>query len=120
MSDTKQAAERLRRLAAGESWVAIYGDAEDSEGCLRDRFTVANAFLAEHAADDDEPITEEWWHSQCCVETITIPIDDDWYISWNGCSDVWLHSDSDALPLPHITTRGQLKLLLRALGLRGS
>ncbi len=45
----------------------------------------------------------------------TIPIDDEWYVSWNRLNGTILNSDSDAWMLEHITTRGQLRLLLRAL-----
>ena len=58
-AETKAALERLRREGQGEnvypSWFPDY----DMES-RKDSHTLAEAYLAEHPADDDEPVTKEW------------------------------------------------------------
>jgi len=58
-TETKEALERLRREGQGEnvypSWFPDY----DMES-RKDSHTLAEAYLAEHPADDDEPVTKEW------------------------------------------------------------
>lgn len=73
MSDDpiQAAAGRLRRWRAGEDPWAVYGVAdEDHPNALvreladADRAVLADAYLAEHPADDAEPVTEEWLKSE--------------------------------------------------------
>ena len=56
MRDVAQAAERLRK--PGLRAVAFH----TGQGCV-DIGTLADAYLAEHPADDAEPISEEWLRS---------------------------------------------------------
>jgi hypothetical protein len=58
--DVLAAATRLRRLKAGESLAAVYGPLCETHGhegnlWLCDRAALADAYLAEHPADDAEP-----------------------------------------------------------------
>lgn len=122
MNDITQAAERLRQLQNGEAYWDIYAPLCKSEDELlddhdaNDRAAVIDAYLAEHASDDGELITEAW------LDTIN---------KRSKGSTVWDLSDRIELIQAHgawyliaeqpyarisgITTRGQLRLLLRAL-----
>lgn len=76
-ADLRAATERLRRIRSGEDFHTVYGgnqkpilsggkevsafaDPVSVDKCLKDQQRVVGAYLAEHPADDDEPITEEW------------------------------------------------------------
>jgi hypothetical protein len=78
--DVKRAAERIRRITDGEDLVSVYdpqkpanqvGDSwghwdkvdAAKSGVECDCETLADAYLDEHPADEDEPITEEWLKS---------------------------------------------------------
>lgn len=121
MSETREAAKRLRRIRAGKSVVDVYDSPtrEDSyEGLLvGDCETLADAFLATYNEDDDEPITAERLKSI-----------GGWYQSPSqGC---WCHEKFRALsvrfnpiaevcsfdcPYPGVKTMGDLRQLLRLL-----
>lgn len=58
---TKQAAERLRRFAM--DLIGIHGDGPYPTGAAERAVRLARAWLAEHAADDGEPVTPEWLES---------------------------------------------------------
>jgi hypothetical protein len=65
MSEVNQAAERLRRYYSEDELTAeqLYGVScleRADELWHEDNARLAQAYLDEHAADDDEPITEEW------------------------------------------------------------
>lgn len=119
MGDVKQAAERLRRLRNGEAYYDIYRPLVASDDELLDdhdsddRALVIEAYLAEHLADADEPITYEWWLTIASEEHGFIWIGDWWLDFSDGI--VLFESPSESLSLPHITTRGQLRKLLSAL-----
>ena len=81
MSDLKAACERLRRVAAGALPIGVYADS----GGWRDQDyrTLANAYLAEHCADDEIETTSEWLREnvpqakivddgQCDVEFVVV------------------------------------------------
>lgn len=63
-SDLKAKCERVRRWKAGDWLKDIYPQAKDRgmETALleQDWRDVAVAYLAEHPADENEPVTEEW------------------------------------------------------------
>lgn len=60
--DQQAAIERLRNRAAGGTPYSRYGYLCDVV-LGEDLQAVADAYLAEHAADDGEPVTEEWLRS---------------------------------------------------------
>lgn len=66
--ETREAAERLRRFRNGDN--SAYPDDDggffEERGqtmCEADEETLADAYLAEHPADAEEPITEDWLRS---------------------------------------------------------
>lgn len=69
MSDVQSAAERLRRVQQGETLKAVYSNPhwaaatnyQLAHEC--DMAEVALAYLAEHPADSELPIDEEWLRS---------------------------------------------------------
>jgi hypothetical protein len=56
MSDVREAAGRLREAA--ERYTTA--DFSESQPMYLDGLEVCRAYLAEHPADDDEPVTEDW------------------------------------------------------------
>lgn len=124
----KEAAERVRRINAGESYQSVYACEWVGGGFLdRDKNEIVDAYLAEHPADDGELIT--------CN-------DGPWLVSLGGkqsggCGncyffgdgvEVWLFDEhlrdkddgqESVLDAGHRVsnpTRGQLRRLLDALG----
>lgn len=124
MTDPTAAAERLRRSKQEiRGPFRVYGGAWGAK-IDADRRIVVDAYLAEHAADDAELITEEWVRSHFAerlprvtavrVYSATkdpIGISCDVMFWEHGAISVCISN----FRLPHITTRGQLRLLLRAL-----
>jgi hypothetical protein len=116
-SDITQAAERLRRYSNGASYISVYGDEwEDSEGIMKDRCILANAYLAEHQADDGELISEEWLKLEGYRQ-----IEGDYEIAkcQNGCNAVVRMTNPPSAFISSywmcITTRGQLRRLIEVL-----
>lgn len=62
MSDIREAAERLRQMRAdSDDHDGGYLDTpEGQRQSLHDHVCLADAYLAEHPTDDDEPISDEW------------------------------------------------------------
>ena len=117
----REAAERLNRYIEDRTVTAA--DYEDCEGDIQ---YVANAYLAEHPADEDEPIDEDWLRSI----GFHVNTGDDYYLWINSPNqdfdiqywDDWEEfrfatSKSDYDVPVSIKTRGQLRDLLKALGL---
>lgn len=104
----KAAAERLRRYyGSNESIESIYGLGESaSMSYANDNMIVArNAALAEHPADDDEPITEEWLESSGALDALTEAFG-------------MLHiSDGVVRVGKGLSTRGEVRRLCEALGI---
>jgi hypothetical protein len=65
-------------------------------------------------ADDGEPITEEHWQ-QRANDMGFIAIDDSHWLHWSKEIGLTLDGPIEAMPLPHITTRGQLRRLIEVL-----
>lgn len=124
MSEVNQAAERLRRLKdepyTGNGAYPI-GESENALDRLQneDRRLLADAYLAEHLPDDDEPLSVEFLDT---LSQRSVSIESG-YCEWDlqrlvwarrfagGCIEVRCHD----LSLRRITTRGQLRQLLKAL-----
>jgi hypothetical protein len=118
MNELRQAAERLREMAG--TWVDLE---EGSVACVTDMWVLAQAYLAEHLPDDDEPITDDWVKS--IFGQAWKDIDAFWTVYASKKQGVALGAEdlhdseisaSFQLELPRIKTRGQLRLLCRALG----
>lgn len=96
MSEAKEAAKRLRGdVKAGYS----FSEYEDDEAA------VISAYLSEHPEDDDEPVTKDWYmerYDDICVVGVLKDLMDD--------------RNDEGFPKA-FATRGQLRLLLRALGI---
>lgn len=118
MSDkVRKAAERLRRTR-GSDYVTlklVYGD--NGEQLQQDMMEIADAYLAEHPADDDEPITNEWLtsfgrHFEFNGHELAINSD--------GGVELWTHwgGESVVIDLCDVATRGDVRRLLRGLGIK--
>lgn len=120
MSDElRAAAERLRRVHAGEPVQTVYESSipRAFANMGRDENTLSNAWQDEHPADDEELVTEEW------LLSIGFRLEIDEY----GGADWWQldkvkHAPScgtwefDSAYLPDQPTRGHVRRLLTALG----
>jgi len=106
--EVKAAAERI---ANHECHISIYADAQ----------LVAKAYLAhiDCEAEHAKPIDREWLESIGFSETLYYEIDEYFMLDWAHGSQA-IHAEGHfsiyRLPLPHITTRGQVLDLLRVLG----
>jgi hypothetical protein len=58
--ELREAAERLRAYGAATDWTEAGFGAADHYQAIQDRHALADAYLAEHPADDAEPVTAEW------------------------------------------------------------
>jgi len=117
-SQLRDAAERVRPHAAGN-----LGNAE-----IRDRNALATAYLAEHPADDWQPITADWLQSAGVPQTqdrsYTVGRVDSVSVVWYppGIADesppqlcISLHPDLGVLTFHDNATRGDLRRLCAAL-----
>ncbi len=131
MSDVKEAAERMRQHiakkdeASGPYYAGTFYQMDNALILLsKDLGVLSRAYLAEHPADEHEAITEAWLRSvgffERCEYLVIRPsepmpiglrhtkigfglIDGNWYANGLGCKTP--------------ETRGQLRLLARALGI---
>ena len=131
MNDVREAAERLRRVIGcyGASLPMPVDEPLGTDNLYwADCCNVIHAYLAEHLADDDEVITEEWLRSVATdihkalnqlafgcrapnvARIICWPADDcfQWFIDENGANPI---------PIKPPATRGDLRQLCRALGI---
>lgn len=111
--DLRQAAERI--VSSGEP--------ENRSGYCLDAISLARAYLAEHAADDDEPVTEGWLIGLGCTLYVSSHADrefrfPDWeFLFWYTavCGEPDSHITIDGQRVDTITTRGQVRRLIQAL-----
>jgi len=140
MSDVKAAAERQRKhlaivAAGGDLTRSPYWREVDEGICSlfdQDERLLADAWLAEYAADDDEPVTEEWlglgWRREVdewgCLHYYSPPF----CVNHVGGQSYWVlchipesgelqFSLGGDFPLPDMKTRGQVRRLLAGLGI---
>lgn len=129
ISEAAERRDRLRRVKAGEPKTSVYPYTSDNEtinrghaeGChWRDIEASAERDLAEHPADENEPVTEDWLRSvgfraspdfeflfmEAGLRPGTIEFDPD---------IGWIIFGSKATRL--LETRGQLRRLCAALGI---
>ena len=117
MSEVSQAAERLRRYYSEDELTAeqLYGVScleRADELWHEDNARLAQAYLDEHAADDDEPITEEWiiatWDDP--EKSLTME-----YRFTLGRFAVGSINGCEFMNWKRLETRGQLRKLIEAL-----
>lgn len=98
-------------------------------GCngLSEPYELAVAYLAEHPADDDEPVTEEWFRRE--IGQGSLVCDDEYFAitfrilkQQSGTErTVWFEAidvdDQRSLLVREFSTRGQVRLLCKALGI---
>jgi hypothetical protein len=110
-SNTKASAERLRRYVSGE--ISVY---DMTKGDYRaDCIAIRDAYFAEHPADDDEPVTEDW-----LTQTLHRSFDSSFAIGglslYQSLGD-WILVDVHGREYAEMKTRRQVRLLCLALGL---
>lgn len=115
MSDVKQSAERLRRKINGESVESIYGCDMTWVQEIEDDKTLAEAYLAEHLHDDDEPITESFLRELGFLSDRFDCRGLNLCVGHNCLSWLWARMHVNNYGLFDITTRGQVRLLVKAL-----
>ncbi len=99
---------------------------------LRSINDVAHAYLAEHPADDGDPVTEEWlrsigWITRYWEGALNSPLSQDNVyvsyslvgVSWKWCLSMESEDDPDGLHFTRdiLKNRGQVRRLLKALGI---
>ena len=128
--EVEAAAGRLRRLKAGEGYFAvypppiIYGPDPSMPQC-KDEATLADAWLADHPAEDSLPVAatwlsaaveeppgyQGWW--KWAVGPLTLRV---WQAGECWAVALWHDDTLTGTLLPAVETRGQLRRLLDALG----
>ena len=82
---------------------------------------MAKNYLAEHPADDDELVTDEWLRSVGFKEEEnelrSLSIGHDSIVCWDAYDDALPTFWVRAWELQHIQTRGQVRNLCKALGI---
>ena len=137
MTEIREAAERIRRQQydqhGGEFLIGPNGEKWSRS---MDGHTVANAYLAEHPTDDEEPVTESWLES--CGGNVCHGCEDEpgsvefgksrtlsLVLSQYDDMEFWRvfleHPSSKAFAmhdqLPDVNTRGNVRRLCAALGI---
>ena len=112
MSDELKAARERKHRWDADDDAAFDASGTDEEN---DMFMFGDAYLAEHPADEDEPITLNWWLSSGAETSL---IDRDFMLIRNDVEGViYLVTTLQEIPLPHIKTRGDVRRLCAALGI---
>ncbi len=108
-------------IRAAASRILAYTDGPAKSVDVRDLRTVAIAHLADHLADDAEPVTHGDKTGRQWLDTISVPK----LIDWNYRVDtddlyleVWMNGWWHNIPLPKNPTRGAVRRILAALGMR--
>jgi hypothetical protein len=129
MTDIQSAAERYRGYSdfcKTEHDKGFNGIVMPYRGVTADAIVLADAYLAEHPADDGEAITEDWLRS---IEHDLQSVGFEFHVCRNQTTDEWEphhfsieHRPDDGegpifIPCKMVTTRGDLRLLCRALGI---
>jgi len=128
--ELRAAAERVRRAMAGEHPYAIYGEDDAKTQGWYDRKVLAEAYLAEHPADDAELVTAEWLIAVGGslrseeYQRFAFPVSHGELIVWLTEKDAakriaWFDTCDDATGsyIPFDGTRGQMRRLCAALGI---
>ncbi len=130
-NDVRSAAERVRRhraaMATHHHQQSPYFAPEAHDGYLHqldeDRERLAYAYLSEHPADDELPITEEWLRSVGFCDA-----ENDYWI-WLQATDLFIarssenkwtiegYGNGETVSISAPKTRGQLRRLAACLGI---
>lgn len=127
-NEQKAALERLRVASeSNEACVSVYGeDWVTSKDVQRDAAVVVYLALAEHPADDDEPVTVEWF-VKCGAKVENRP--EGWVAvfepAWHAHTSLFIYWDGTVIAknmghearLNEVETRGDVLRLCRALGI---
>ena len=116
MSDVKQSVGRLRqtkRFGGKRTELSVYGGKWGAP-YERDKNAVVDEYLAEHLPDDAEPVTVEWW-KELTGDSASIKIDEDNRILFGEVLGVQLEMSGFTLDFHTVTTRGQLRRLVKLL-----
>lgn len=130
IDELREAVERTRRVHAGETVCDVYGRVYLDDSWKRfaaDNKVIAAAYLADHPADDAEPVTKEW--------LLSVGFDDrrngvsmglglrvnggpHLYCSCNapGVTPDWYFDDGRLIACNDLLTRGHVRRLCAALG----
>ena len=124
--ELRAAAERIRRFKSGEHPFAIYGEDDAATQGWHDRKILAEAYIAEHPADDETGLSVEWMTAVGFRQTgagwwrvgkhgrETLALD---YHDNTESGDVFSLPTNRFMPLRVlVATRGQLRRLCAALG----
>jgi len=111
-NEEREALKRLRNLVAAGKVPGIMDIAILTDMALR-----------EHPADDDEPITDEWWLET--FNAIYVELTDDFMLYLNAEGKVILHAEGTLehddnvywMDLTHVKTRGDVRRLCAVLGI---
>ncbi len=113
------AAERLRQNESGDACYPFDGGVMEME----DTRTLAEAYLAEHPADDELEITDDWLRSVGFVDIdehgsgMLLQVTDEGPEVSIGYRGQWLVGGDELSEAAQPKTRGQLRLLSKALGI---
>jgi hypothetical protein len=108
-SNIKASVERLRRYVSGE--ISVY---DMTKGVYRaDCIAIRDAYLAEHPADDDEPVTEDWL-TQSLHRSFDLSFAIGGLSLYQSLGD-WILVDVQGREYAEMKTRGQVRLLCRAM-----
>lgn len=113
--DVKAALERRR---ANPGWRGMY---YPYPAAVDDAIILADAYLAEHPADDGEPVTADWMRSFAPNPGLYFPLNDDesgvWFVfNPEGCYMAISDGVNRSAELPVPPTRGHVRRLCAALG----
>ena len=123
MSEIQAAAERLRKVREDGEYDDVYEPRATAYGIVSDCEILADAYLAEHPADDVEAIDEAWLRSVSFMQEqgfyfFRTAAEGLGRVKWlkvapNGIA--YVQCDVFAMQLNDVKTRGELRALLRAL-----
>jgi hypothetical protein len=120
--ELRAAVERVRRVEAGERLYEVYGPSvRGTDPSHHDRQLIVWAYLREHPADSDLPVTQDWLASvgfEPNPSSLTFD---------HGPLSLELSAENVGDPpsveavfdgiVPHVNTRSAVRRLLRALGI---
>ena len=126
MNEIQAAAERLRKVREAVDYDDVYGPLATAYGIVSDCEILADAYLAEHPADDGEAIDEAWLRSVCLVQdqgfyffrTELGPIVRNKWIKIAPNGVCYVEYDLVEIQLHDVKTRGELRALIKALKIK--
>lgn len=132
MNEVQSAMERLRLIYAGTDYRAVYGNKCSDQGLLDlqkcDEDVLVDAYLAEHHADEDWPLTLDWAEKTIGPHQVLVYGDWCWVLGMAdvGSSATLIHRHNETgefwamymggLKLQMMVNRGDLRRLMAAIG----